>query len=131
MSIELVRAFHEKFDLNVGDNESQLLNDNDFEFRHDFLQEELNEFHLAQENGDLVGCFDALLDLVYVAHGTALMMNISPKQWNAGMAVVQSANMSKVRAADASESKRGSSLDVIKPKDWTGPEPALRNILSN
>ena len=130
MSIEFVQAFHEKFSLNTGDGESQLLDSDTFEFRHDFLQEELNEFHLAQENKDLVGSFDALLDLVYVAYGTALMMNISPEQWNAGMAAVQSANISKVRAADANESKRGSTLDVIKPKDWIAPESALKNILN-
>jgi len=35
---------------------------------------------------------------------------------------VQRANMSKVRASSESQSKRGSSLDVIKPEGWRGPD---------
>ena len=80
--------------------------------------------------GDRVKAFDALLDLTYVAYGTALFLGVDPGQWHAGMAAVQKANMSKERAESATQSKRGSAFDVIKPEGWTGPEQRLQEILS-
>lgn len=63
--------------------------------------------------------FDALLDLVYVAMGTAHFLGYP---WQMGWRLVQRANMAKIRAKkDASDSKRGSSFDVVKPPGWTPP----------
>jgi len=36
------------------------------------MQEELDEYRLAAENGDIVGIADALTDLLYVVYGTIL-----------------------------------------------------------
>jgi predicted HAD superfamily Cof-like phosphohydrolase len=64
--------------------------------------------------------FDALIDLVYVALGTALLMGYP---WPAGWQLVQRANMMKVRAArDGSDSARNSGWDVVKPPGWTPPD---------
>lgn len=123
-----VKAFHTKFKLNMPEKPTVLPPDV-FEFRNKFLAEELQEFREAWEDHDLVKMFDSLLDLVYVAKGTALLMGITPELWEYGFNQVQQANMTKVRAASAEESKRGSTLDVIKPEGWVGPEASLEAAL--
>ena len=40
------------------------------------------------------------------------------KHWDA----IQDANMKKERCTDASKSKRGSTLDIIKPPNWVKPD---------
>jgi predicted HAD superfamily Cof-like phosphohydrolase len=42
---------------------------------------------------------------------------------------VHAANMRKVRAEVPSDSKRGSTFDVVKPPGWVSPEAALYGIL--
>lgn len=87
-------------------------------FRIGFMREELEEYIDAVEAGDIPGQADALVDLVYVALGTAHMQSFPWRRlWNE----VQWANMQKERAVSAEQSKRGSTLDVIKPPGWEGP----------
>lgn len=112
-----IHQFHEKFGLKpvekVGELNAEVL-----KFRIDFMREELNEFERAAAFGDLEGELDALVDLVYVALGTAYLAKFPFGQaWNR----VQKANMAKVRAEKESDSKRGSVLDVVKPEGWTPP----------
>lgn len=130
--ISNVLEFHKKFDLPFGKTDVLTGKDNfdALEFRVKFMQEELTEFIEAMGEEDRVKAFDALLDLAYVVYGTALFMGVNPAQWHAGMAAVHSANMAKERAVSADQSKRGSTFDVIKPWDWTGPEVQLKEILS-
>src|SRR4051812_37433278 len=115
-----VRAFHEKFELGKdrlprpGFVSPELT-----EFRTKFMQEELDEFKEAVLQDDLPQAFDALLDLVYVALGTADLMCLP---WQSGWDEVQRANMNKVRARRAQDSLRGSTFDVVKPKGWTPPQ---------
>jgi predicted HAD superfamily Cof-like phosphohydrolase len=86
------------------------------------LQEELNEFIKARIANDHAGMVDALVDLVYVAMGTAHVLGYP---WQEVWADVHSANMTKVRAAeDGSDSKRLSGFDVVKPPDFVPPDPA-------
>lgn len=127
MTIKQVLEFNQKFDL--PDGSKDLLDADAFMYRFGFLHEELQEFGDAYAEGDQVGMFDALLDLVYVAYGTALFMGISAEQWEQGMDAVQESNISKIRAHSAVESKRGTKLDVVKPKGWVGPEARLQEIL--
>lgn len=128
--ISQVHKFHKKFGLPLGD-EDKLSQDTEAQqFRIGFMQEELDEFKLAIENCDRVKAFDALLDLAYVVYGTALFMGIDPATWFYGMEAVQAANMAKERATSADQSKRGTSLDVVKPIGWRGPEEMLRRLLN-
>ena len=61
---------------------------------------------------------DALVDIVYIALGTAWLFNLPfEKAWNE----VQKANMSKIRTKSKSK-KRGTSFDVVKPKGWIAPD---------
>lgn len=91
------------------------------EFRHKFIQEEVDELLEAYDQRDMAKYFDALLDLVWVAHGTATMMGLP---WQAGWQEVVRANMSKERATgpDDPRSKRKSALDVVKPDGWREPD---------
>lgn len=87
-------------------------------FRLRFLEEELRELNEAAERGDHVKMFDALIDLVYVAKGTAHLFGYP---WQEGWDEVQRANMTKERATRVEDSTRGSTFDVIKPPGWTPP----------
>lgn len=117
-----VRAFHEKFALAVHPSTAPTLLDADtFRFRLDFLGEELKEFVEAHDGNDLAKAADALVDLVYVALGTAHLMGLPfDLHWRA----VQEKNMMKERACAANDerSKRRHALDVVKPVGWTPPD---------
>lgn len=125
--ISNVYEFHQRFSLPLGGKNK--LDKEAEQFRLGFLYEELQELEEALVEQDLVKAFDALLDLVYVAQGTALFLGIAPPQWDAGMRAVHNANMAKVRAGSAADSKRGTALDVVKPEGWKGPESRLQEIL--
>lgn len=119
---EDIEKFHEKFQLPQTDVPA-FANTELMEFRIKFMMEELKEFEEAYDNKDLVKAFDALIDLVYVALGTAHIMNLP---FVTGWYHVHMANMKKVRAKHAHESKRGTAYDVVKPKGWVGPEKLLQ-----
>lgn len=118
-----VGTFHRRFGLpsSVEVMSPHLLDYDVQEFRKNFMQEELDEFTDACNNGDLAGAADALIDLVYVAMGTAHLMHLP---WQALWDEVQRANMEKVRAPDAESSKRHHHFDVIKPEGWQAPDIA-------
>lgn len=119
-----VYDFHRKFDLPRPESYRHL-SDELFHFRKGFLQEELDEFVEAYGKQERAKILDALVDLVYVAIGTAIMMGCD---FNAAWRLVQDANMNKVRAQRAEDSKRGTAFDVVKPKGWVAPdlEPLVR-----
>ena len=109
--------FHKKYGFEKNEkidipNKSELIN-----FRTAFLMEELAEYTNAITKKDAAGALDALVDIVYIALGTAWLFNLPfEKAWNE----VQKANMSKIRAKDKT-GKRGTKFDVVKPKDWKAP----------
>lgn len=116
---EDVFNFHQKFRVPMA-NQPSLLDQAAQTFRVNFLKEELQEFETAYAGRDIAGCGDALIDLVYIAMGTAHMMGLP---WQEMWDRVQEANMSKQLAKpDGSDSKRGNPLDVIKPPGWVGPD---------
>lgn len=122
-----IRNFHMRFGLDYQGPPRELKEELS-KFRLDFMQEELFEYELACERGDLEGQFDALIDLVYVALGTAHMQGFPfPEGW----ALVHKANMSKKRVLTAEGSKRNSPYDVVKPQGWKAPDlwPILRRLL--
>lgn len=93
------------------------------DFRHKFMQEELDEFLEAVDAGDEAKALDALVDLSYVVLGTAHLMGFP---WPEAFAAVHEANMQKERATGAGDprSTRGHALDVVKPKNWKAPDIA-------
>lgn len=106
--------FHVKYELTYKGPPRKLPEDLS-EFRIKFMQEELDEYKKAVASGNLHEQFDALIDLVYVALGTAYMHGFNfPEGWRR----VHEANMRKVRVLKADDSKRGSTYDVIKPPGW-------------
>ena len=120
-----IELFHKKFGLEKA-SIPQLVDQECMDFRIKFMEEELQEFREAVENKDKVKAFDALLDLVYVAMGTAYLCNFP---WKAGWQYVQHANMQKKRVNHASESKRGSQFDIVKPNGWVSPDIAIESVL--
>lgn len=104
-----IKAFHEKFGLDYNAGPRWLPQELE-DFRRQFMQEELDEYIAADT---LEGKLDALVDLVYVALGTAYMSGFNFQEaWRR----VHEANMAKVRG----ESGR-SSYDVVKPEGWQPP----------
>lgn len=121
VELEDVKNFHSNFLVPMADSPS-LLDRQAHDFRLDFLKEEVREFEEGQTIHDKA---DALVDLVYVALGTALMMGLP---WAKLWATVHERNMAKRLAKpDGSDSKRKNPLDVVKPPGWYPPNhsPAL------
>lgn len=125
---KMVGDFHRKFGLPLTPNHRvgvleerfpTLIDAGSFLFRYRFLMEELHELFEAYWAGDLPKVADALVDLTYVAAGTAHMMGIP---FNECFEEVQRANMAKERAVCSTQSSRGSTLDVVKPSGWTPPD---------
>ena len=112
-----IEEFHKKFGLErrKGIEKNKDLVD----FRIKFLEEELEEFIDAVRTVDDVKALDALVDIVYVAIGTAYLFDYP---FHFGWNEVQKANMLKVRK----ESAR-SKFDVTKPEGWK--EPDMKMIL--
>jgi predicted HAD superfamily Cof-like phosphohydrolase len=113
-----VRAFHEKFGVPMPA-KPEGLSPTDWSFRTRFLDEEIDELHAAWLDEDQAKQLDALVDLVYVAIGTAIWAGWDFEEaWRR----VQRANMAKVRTPSADASKRGHAFDVIKPEGWKAPD---------
>lgn len=127
-----VEAFHAKFGL-LFSGDARNLPPELSGFRERFMQEELNEYILAARNAEaaiavgnmdhyysaLADQQDALIDLIYVALGTAHLHGF--KRFREGWRRVQEANMAKVRVENIADSTRGSAFDVVKPAGWQKP----------
>lgn len=124
--------FHKKFDIAYY-GKPRFLPENLFEFRYKFLEEELNEYstaHMEEDNvhrqsntqiaTNLDSQLDALVDLIYVALGNAHLQGFSPK-FREAWRRVHAANMTKMRANSADDSRRNSLYDVIKPEGFVAP----------
>lgn len=134
-----IQDFHNRFGLTYN-GPPRHLPDHLGPFRTKFMGEELAEYispyksiqdemkyrieqmlkaQVGLEEPPLEKQFDALIDLVYVAVGTAYLHGFD---FNAGWERVHEANMQKVRARKESDSVRGSTYDVVKPPGWTAPD---------
>ena len=123
---EQVSRFHREFGLPAPDpaRPPALVDHATAQFRLALLREELRETEDAVACGDLPDVADGLVDLVYVALGTAIFYNLP---WEDLFDEVQRANMRKCRARRARQSRRASTLDVVKPADWRPPD--IKKIL--
>jgi predicted HAD superfamily Cof-like phosphohydrolase len=113
-----IADFHHRFALAHLDGPRQLPHELQL-FRIAFMQEELNEYMRATLAEDLEKQVDALVDLVYVALGTAYLQGF---EWQDHWNEVHRANMKKERAQSKSQSVRSSTFDVVKPAGWTAPD---------
>lgn len=117
-----VLAFNTKFDLPMSVNKATRLLPKDMRNRLKFMNEELDELKEAVATGDMVGICDAMVDLVYVIKGTAVMMGLPWEQlWDA----VHRANMAKINTGKSVDHKIG----IAKPEGWVGPESDIQDIL--
>ena len=87
----MVREFHTAFGIPMGDKPTATTPQS--ENRVSFLREEFNEYLAAVEAGDLVEIADALADMTYIIHGTALDHGIP---LDAVVEEVHRSNMSKL-----------------------------------
>lgn len=87
------------------------------------LAEEVQEFGFANNMSDIEGCVDALIDTVYVALGTAVMMGLSEEQFRECWLRVHEANMKKTVVK-----MDGHKFGVSKPDGWE--EPKFGDILN-
>ena len=134
-----VADFHEKFGLEWK-GPLRFLDPEMAKFRHGFSSEENDEWLEKNElglkraaaapvvNGDdflvrdaFAEQLDAFVDQLYVMVGTMYLQGFTLEQFEKAWERVHSANMSKVRAESAADSKRGSAFDVVKPTDWSPP----------
>jgi len=84
--------------------------------RAEFIQEELDELKAAIRGGDFLEQIDALIDIVVVCKGSAVLMGL---RWDRHWNEVMRANNEKEPGV---QSKRpGMRHDLIKPKGWCGP----------
>lgn len=86
------------------------------------MKSTIDEFVRQHEAGNLNLAIEALSNVIRVTKECAAQMTLTQQVWDDTWNAVQTANMTKVRAASAADSKRGSSLDVVKPKGWVAPE---------
>ena len=84
--------------------------------RYNHMAEELSEFAHSNNMSDLEGCVDALVDLVYVALGTASMMGLTEDHWEDCFERVHLANMTKKHGPI-----EGHKFGVVKPDDFEPP----------
>jgi predicted HAD superfamily Cof-like phosphohydrolase len=99
-----------------------------------FLTKELHEdlvdkftraieaYKTAHAADDEEGVHHALVAIYQNAVFGASEMGLTQDCWDEFWNDVQRANMSKERATKASDSKRGSTFDVIKPAGWKAPD---------
>lgn len=108
-----LKAFNSKFNFPQAD-EPRHLTTAKLKERINFIREELQELESACLAQDLVEQADALVDLVYVIKGTALMLGLP---WSKLWREVHRSNMVKERGM----TKRGLAFDCVKPAGWKPP----------
>ena len=94
--ISEVETFNKTMGKSYQNRDIPTINDEDADFVINFIQEELDELKEAVAERDIVGIFDALLDITYVGLGNgALVFGLNDKI-EAGYAEVQASNLSKI-----------------------------------
>lgn len=80
------------------------------ELRVRMLREEVQEI---EDSTDLVGLLDGVLDVMYVALGTALCAGITPGQIQAGFSQVHQSNLDKLWTAKQIENSRMLASEMV------------------
>lgn len=92
-------------------------------------KEEIDEFYYAYKSGNLIGCIDAQIDLIYFAFGVLYKFGLTTEQIGKCFIAVHEANMEKKLGSNA---KRGDGrvADAVKPENWISPEERIAKIIS-
>lgn len=118
-----VADFHKKFDIPVaGSGPCKMPEEWEIiEYRTKFLEEELTEFKDACAEDNLAEAFDALLDIAWVAMGTAHYFGAP---WDEGWAEVVRANMDRVSVTreNCPPEKQYRKDMIVKPPGWKPPQ---------
>ena len=112
---DMVEDFHVKFNipkLADIDNADEVMEFSESRLKH--LEEELLETQRAAEEGNEIEYLDGLVDLVYVAIGTAYLHGYD---FDKAFRRVHYANMKKERGT----TDRHGRFDVVKPQGWVAP----------
>lgn len=113
-----IKQFHEHFGLAYSGPPRDIEPYELSSMRVDFMDEELREYMAGWQNRDLEKMLDSLVDLVYVAMGTAYLHGFDfDEAWRR----VHAANMRKVRASAETAGNRDHRWDVVKPEGWEPP----------
>lgn len=113
--LQRIREMHTKFGITP---DQVAFSPQEKEFRIAAMQEELDEYKDVEAGQNPAEEFDALIDLVVFAFGTAERQGWLEK-FEEGFNRVMDANMKKELGANQ---KRGSfALDLVKPEGWTAP----------
>ncbi len=95
--INAVREFHDSFGISNNEQMETSLDKSDYELRYRLLKEELDEYHEACKEGDIVEIADALGDQLYIIFGTLLKHGLQDKIEEV-FDEIQRSNMSKLGA---------------------------------
>lgn len=123
---EMVKEFHKSFNHPYSDKPT-LINMNLAQKRYDWMKEEIDEFLEAVENRDIYEQADAMIDLIYFALGTLVILGVTPAEV---FKVVQDANMSKLWEDGKPRFREGDGK-VIKPPTWEDPHDKIVETINN
>jgi predicted HAD superfamily Cof-like phosphohydrolase len=115
-------GFHDKIrelTSNMNEQEIHQFRTNLLNFRLSFMEEEMKELETAVKEHSREGVVDSLIDLIVVAIGTLDLFNINVRMaWMRVMA----ANMEKKVGIKPTRPNPLGLPDLIKPRDWEGPD---------
>jgi predicted HAD superfamily Cof-like phosphohydrolase len=113
---QMVREFHERFGHGFSETPVMLTDDAKAK-RYKWMLEEIEEFTDAK---DITEQADAMIDLIYFALGTLVMMGVRPEK---PFGIVHGANMAKLWGDG--KPRYNADGKVIKPDGWADPYPSL------
>lgn len=116
----MVREFQCKFHHPISDVPCQMSSER-VNIRGKWMQEELNEFYVAEDMYDQA---DAMIDLIYFALGTLVEMGIKPDEI---FDIVHNANMAKLWPDGLPHYNKDGK--TIKPAGWKDPKPLMRESI--
>ncbi len=113
--------------LGIRQRSPQLLYSEEYNISIKCLLEEIQEFQEAHAEENLVGCIDALLDLVYFNVGVLYKLGLDENDIHQCFGAVHLANMTKKKGVNA---KRDTgAADAVKNDSWVGPEQRISGII--
>lgn len=118
----MVREFHRTFKL-PHHNTPTVMPLKRAEQRYLWLQEEIDEFIDATQDGDLCEQVDAMIDTIYFALGTLVELGVEPTEI---FKIVHAANMAKLDENGEPYMVDGK---IIKPSDWVDPHEAIADVI--